>query len=232
MAECNSIGRPKCSIWNYFTYDDKEGTSICIVKDKEERLCKKTFKGKFTTNLKAHLRLEHADKFKEFQTEEKHKKENSSRRKVRAKRSSNESSGQKTLTECSHKAIPYDPQSSKQKCLTRKLALFIGTSNVPLNLVENVEFKELLQELDTRYQVPGRNKVGKELDSLYSQLKKKLLESLNSAEKISLCADIWSKKGMTASFLGLTAHYYSRSVKDICNITIAVRRFESPHTAE
>ena len=70
---------------------------ICIVKDKEERLCKKTFKGKFTTYLKAHLRLEHADKFKEFQTEEKHKKENSSRRKVRAKRSSNESSGQKNI---------------------------------------------------------------------------------------------------------------------------------------
>jgi len=66
--------------------------------------------------------------------------------------------------------------------------------------VENVEFKELLQELDTRYQVPGRNKVGKELDILYSQLKKKLLESLNSAERISLCADIWFKKGTTASF--------------------------------
>ena len=99
-----------------------------------KRLCKKTFKGKFTTNLKAHLRLEHVDKFKEFQTEEKHKKENSSRRKVQAKRSSNLSSEQKTLTECSHKAIPYDPQSSKQKCLTRKLALFIAKSNVLLNL--------------------------------------------------------------------------------------------------
>ena len=37
---------------------------------------------------------------------------------------------------------------------------------------------------------------------------------------------------MTASFLGLTAHYYSRSEKGKCNITIAVRRFESPHTAE
>ena len=126
--------------------------------------------------------------------------------------------------------IPYDPYSSKQKCLTRKLALFIGTSNVPLNLVENVEFKELLQGLDARYQVPGRNKVGKELDILYSELKRKLSESLSI--KISLCADKWSKKGMTASFLGLTAHYYLRSAKDICNITIAVRRFESPHTAE
>lgn len=67
---------------------------------------------------------------------------------------------------------------------------------------------------------------------LYSNLKKNLRESLNSAERISLCAGIWSKKGMTASFLGLTAHYYSRPKKDKCNITIVVRRFESSHTAE
>jgi len=80
MAECSSIGRPKYSIWNYFTYDDKEGTSICIVKDKEERLCKKTFKGKYTTNLKAHLKLEHADKFEEFQTEENPKKKTAARK--------------------------------------------------------------------------------------------------------------------------------------------------------
>ena len=80
--------------------------------------------------------------------------------------------------------------------------------------------------------MPGRFKIAKELDMLYSNLKKNLRESLHSAERISLCADIWSKKGMTASFLGLTAHYYSRSEKGKCNITIAVRRFESPHTAE
>ena len=74
--------------------------------------------------------------------------------------------------------------------------------------------------------MPGRFKIARELDMLFDR------KSLDSAERISLCADIWSKKGMTASFLGLTAHYYSRSKKAKCNITIAVRRFESPHTAE
>jgi len=52
------------------------------------------------------------------------------------------------------------------------------------------KIKEFLQKLDTCYQVPGPNKVSKELDILYSQLKKRPLESLNSAERISLCADI------------------------------------------
>lgn len=48
--------------------------------------------------------------------------------------------------------------------------------------------------------MPGRFKIAKELDMLYSNLKKDLRESLDLAERISLCADIWSKKGMTASF--------------------------------
>ena len=100
------------------------------------------------------------------------------------------------------------------------------------SLVQNAEFQELLCELDSRYQMPGRFKIAKELDMLYSNLKEDLRKSLDSADRISLCTDIWSKKGMTASFLGLTAHYYSRSKKAKCNFTIAVCRFESPHTAE
>ena len=139
---------------------------------------------------------------------------------------------QPTLPTIANQKMPYDPQSTKQKSITKKLAIFVGTSNVPISLVENVEFQELLCKLDSRYQTPGRFKIAKELDMLYSNLKEDLRKSLDSAERISLCADIWSKKGMTASFLGLTAHYYSRSKKAKCNITIAVRRFESPHTAE
>ena len=40
------------------------------------------------------------------------------------------------------------------------------------------------------------------------------------------------KKGMSAAFLGLTAHCYHRAKKQKCNVTIAVHRFESPLTAE
>ena len=74
------------------------------------------------------------------------------------------------------------------------MAIFIGSSNVALSLVENVEFQELIHELDPRYQVPGRFKIGKDLDLIYSKLKRDFAESLNLAEKISLCTDIWSKK--------------------------------------
>ena len=143
--------------------------------------------------------------------------------KDKSKCSSSLSLFQPTLPNIANQKKRYDAQSIKQKSITKKLALFVGATNVPISLVENVEFQELLCELDPRYQIPERFK---ELDMLYSNLEKDLRESLHLAERISLCADIWSKKGMNASFLGLTAHYYSRSEKGKCNITIAVRRFE------
>ena len=186
--------------------------------------------------MKLHLKKEHFEEYRLLDAEEKKKREETGKRlsksKVKSKCSSSSSLFQSTIPTIANQKKPYDPQSTKQKCITKKLVVFVGASNVPISLVENVEFQELLCELDPQYQMPGRFKIAKELDMLYSNLKKDLRGSLNSAERISLCADIWSKKGMTASFLGLTAHYYSRSKKDKCNITIAVRRFESPHTAE
>ena len=235
-------GRPKCGIWDYFSYDEKEGHSVCMVKKKsrteehnDDSLCSKTFKGKFTTNLKLHLKKEHAEEYKLLEEEEKKKKERKRNNKRKAKSnyaSSNLFSQQTNLTDIARQKKMYEVHSVKQRSITKRMAIFVGSSNVALSLVENVEFQELIHELDPRYQVPGRFKIGKDLDLIYSKLKRDLTESLNSAEKISLCADIWSKKGMSAAFLGLTAHCYHRAKKEKCNVTIAVRRFESPHTAE
>ena len=57
----------------------------------------------------------------------------------------------------------YEVHSVKQRSITKKMAIFIGSSNVALSLVENVEFRELIYELDLRYQVPSRFKIGKDL---------------------------------------------------------------------
>ena len=239
----NTPGRPKGGIWHYFSYDEKEGHSVCMVEKKsrteehnDDSLCSKTFKGKFTTNLKLYLKKEHAEEYKLLEEEEKKKKKERKRdngRKVKRNYASSNSFPQQTnLTDIARQKKMYEVHSVKQRSITKKMAIFVGSSNVALSLVENMEFRELICELDPRYQVPGRFKIGKDLDLIYSKLKRDLTESLNSAEKISLCADIWSKKGMSAAFLGLTAHCYHRAKKEKCNVTIAVRRFESPHTAE
>ena len=72
-----SAGRPKCGVWKYFSYDKQTRKSICIVKVKQgqddEDLCNKELKGKFTTNLKLHLKKEHFEEYKQLNEEEKKK---------------------------------------------------------------------------------------------------------------------------------------------------------------
>lgn len=52
-----------------------------------------------------------------------------------------------------------------------------------------------------------------EIEKLFLELRFKLCDSMQYARKISLCTDIWRKKGFTASFLGITCHYFKRNGK-------------------
>jgi len=66
---------------------------------------------------------------------------------------------------------------------------------------------------------------------VYQNAKAKISESLSGATKISICADIWSKPGMTA-FLGITSHYFSSNDNQHHTVTLAVCNLPSPHTGE
>ena len=49
---------------------------------------------------------------------------------------------------------------------------------------------------------------------------------------MSICADIWTKKGMTEAFLGITAHFFTRMDHRRRVTTLAVKTLHSPHTAD
>ena len=67
-----------------------------------------------------------------------------------------------------------------------------------------------------------------EMDKLLIDLKGNLMSRLNDTRKVVLCVDIWSRKGLTASYLGITAHFFTRSDHKRHTATIAVRRLPSP----
>lgn len=58
------------------------------------------------------------------------------------------------------------------------------------------EFRELLAELDPRYLVPGHAANDKEMTKIFV-LNAKVSAKLKDSRKVSLCADTWTKKGMT-----------------------------------
>lgn len=222
-----TIGRPKCGVWKYFNFCQETNKCTCLIDislEGEEKLCGKEFKEKYPTNMKKHLKSSHPQHYNVLETEEVAKKSNHS-----ATESSQTVLKQSKLLDCIQ-SKKYDPESRKHVALTRRLALFVGATNVPLRLVDNEEFRELLAEFDPRYQIPRRQKLSKEIENLFHKLRNKLSISMQAARKLSLCADIWSKQGMTASFLGITCHYFNHSDMKHHSITLAVKRFPSPHS--
>ena len=161
------------------------------------------------------------------------KKKNRRRRNPRLRSGGKLSSSAKQLTVAeSFKGKPaYLKTSERCLTITRQLAIFIGGTNVLNSIVENEAFKSFVKSLDSRYPVPGRALISNELDKVVITLKQNMQALMSQARKVALCADIWSKRGLTSSYLGVTAHFFSRKDHRKHVVTLCVKRMPSPHTA-
>lgn len=130
---------------------------------------------------------------------------------------------QLSIEDTAKRTKKYTKESEKYQRITRKLATFVGVGYVANSIVDNEEFRDLIAELDCRYTVPNRCSISKEMDKVFMDLKVSLMSALRDSHKVSLTVDIWSKKGMTASYMGVTAHFFTRSDHKRRNATIAVR---------
>ena len=232
------IGRPRKSpVWDYFVYNSSTQKSVCQVSassggdDSAEspgsRVCGHALSGKFATNLKQHLKKAHPPLYLAVLAKE---EVIAKERMKKPKKITGSSRSQLTIGEAFQRK--YNVTSYRCQLLTRKLAVFIGSTCVPNSLVESSEFRSLLEALDPRYPVPGRTHIGKEIDKVLVDMRSKIQEYLSKAQKVSLCADVWTKKGMSSSYLGITAHFFSSLDRRRHRVTLAVQRIPHPHTAE
>ena len=184
---------------------------------------------KYSTNLKKHLKLACATVFEEIIGKKRSKKKV---KKESAKRAASlKYHHQSTLKESLAKKNLYSKDSVRYKLITRKLAIFVGSTSVANRIVENLEFRDLLSAMDDRYPVPGRNSIQRELDQIMIEIKAKISAYIESANSVSITCDIWSKKGLTSSYLVITAHFYSRNDNRRHTVTLAVCRLTTSHTA-
>lgn len=196
-----------------------------------QSLCGKSVTGKYPTNLKQHLKLSHPNVMQEVLKREEQEKKKKLERESKKRAASLKYYQQSTLKESFSSQTVYSKESDKYKAITRKLAIFVGSSNVANSITENLEFKDLLHTMDPRYPVPGRSSIHKELDKVMIELKARISAHVQSANMIGICCDIWSKKGLSSSYLGITAHFFSRSDHRRHTVTLAVRRLTCSHTA-
>ena len=237
-----STGRPKQSpVWGYFIFDDASNKSICQVIVKKgsgsEEVCGHSLAGKYPTNLKQHLKKEHLNEY----TEVLRKEECKEREKKKLEELSNVAgsfkskgghSGQLTLEQTLQQKKQYPKDSKRYMEITRKLAIFVGSTNVPNSIVTSPEFCDLLTTADPCYSVPGRAAISNEIDKILIDMKARIATHLHAARRVSITADIWSKKGMSSSYLGVTGHFFSPKDHHRHRVTLAVRRMPSPHTGE
>uniref|UniRef100_A0A1X7UUK8 BED-type domain-containing protein n=1 Tax=Amphimedon queenslandica TaxID=400682 RepID=A0A1X7UUK8_AMPQE len=229
-----AAGRPRSScVWTYFKYMKEEDKSVCLVELDSGSHCGLSFKWKFLTNLKGHLKSKHPEQFKDLEENELQKNENKENKRQKSSKavSKTYTTSQRSLEDTIEGGRKYSVSSERHKAITRQMAIFMGSNNVPLSLVENDEFKRLVSILDSRYEVPGRTKMGKDVSCVMSKLKEILFSLLEKARLKNICTDIWTKRGMTSSYLGVTVHFFSTKNHKRHNVTLAARHFPSPHTA-
>ena len=93
-------------------------------------------------------------------------------------------------------------------------------------------FRYLVQCLNPLYPIPGQNSLSNEINVAYKNMKAQVELFLIEAHAISLCADIWTKRGLSSSYLGVTAQFFSLKDQKLHNVVLAVRSMSHPHTCD
>ncbi|KAI9559669.1 hypothetical protein GHT06_013674 [Daphnia sinensis] len=216
-------------IHNYFVYSTTTKKSQC----KKEN-CKTFINGKNTTNLKNHLKKPcHKTQYANYVKEVSDQRDVSSAKKSKVRESDQSTStNQPTLLEINSKKALYAVNSKKQLRLRRRFSFFAGSTSFSSVLAENLDFKQYIRELDPRHVIPNRKCLRKDILAM-AQKGKALIRNriINALSKPLSTADIWTKKGLTSSYLGITVHYVSAD-ETLEEAVIELISFPPPHTGD
>ena len=107
-----------CPVWDNFKYDVSLGKTVCQI-DVNGKHCVSTFKGKLSTNLKAHMKSKHGQEYEELLQKEKEITRKNDLALANSKKSQCNFKGQQTITQVLQKAKKYNKQDPQYKCITR-----------------------------------------------------------------------------------------------------------------
>ena len=96
----------------------------------------------------------------------------------------------------------------------------------------SIRHSEFCQAMDPKFQVRGRTAVETALKSPCEELERKVKENIQHAQRLTLCLDIWSKRGLMAAFLGISACLYNPDIQQGEHLTLNVFTFSHPHTGD
>ncbi|CAI5697249.1 uncharacterized protein LOC109195782 [Oreochromis niloticus] len=232
------VGRKRQSpIWDYFEYDSVLDKSKCLVMERD-KICGTFLKGKNPTNLKVHLKSLHKKANLAYLEKV---RENAQASCPETEANPRQGSGmhaettpQKTLMQCFQRRPDGCWLVNSQEHHKREEALvnmFIETG-ISTQLCESIAFKNFSNSLEPKFRTPGAARVNCLIGAKMDIAKQKLKELIKEARKLTLCVDGWSKRGLTASFMGVSACFYHPPGGQVHHALLNLHRLEHPHTGE
>ena len=178
------------------------------------KYCHKEISGSLgtTTNFIKHIKRCHSMKYEEFISQKEPK-----------------SDAQQKLNLLPKFCKKYPPHDARQHEITDELVSFIAGDLIPLSIVENPRFRNLIFKLDPQYQIPSRKHLSTKLLTEKSiEIHEQLMKKLEQVKSIALTTDLWSNRQMK-SYIGITGHFILNWQMN--SIMLACHRFSGRHTA-
>jgi hypothetical protein len=122
------------------------------------------------------------------------------------------------------------PPIYSDKAFEKKLLTLFVAQNLPYRLVEEQEFRDLVEFLNPTAQAPTRHRLRDVLDETYDESQQKLFPCLGKDTKVSLAVDCW-KSPNDIHFLGILCYYISDSW-EYREVLLGFELLSSSHTRE
>lgn len=142
------------------------------------------------------------------------------------------SHSQQNITAAIFSFSKYKLDSKEQQTKVEAIAKWIGCTGLPVTTVEDEDFILMMETIDKKLTVPKKTKISNLIDKLYDAESQKFKKRLAAARKVSIGIDLWTKKGLTASFLAISACYFCPELQSPQHILLALEQVAHPHTAQ
>ena len=126
----------------------------------------------------------------------------------------------------------YKTDSLEQSVKEKAIAQWIARTGLPVRTIEDEDFVLMMKTIDKRLTIPNKTQINNLIDQLYIAEKQRFKERLATARRTTIGMDIWTKKGLTASFLTISACYFCTQENKPQHILLKLDQISHPHTAE
>ncbi|RXM97388.1 Zinc finger BED domain-containing protein 1 [Acipenser ruthenus] len=118
----------------------------------------------------------------------------------------------------------------RSEAITKSLVKFICKDMRPISIVEGDGFREFCSEMESRYKIPSRTTISKNIIKLYDTTRANVKQILHDCKDIALTTDGWTSLA-TDAYVTVTAHCITDSW-ELQDFVLQTKELRGSHTAE